>query len=158
ARHGPARSARCALTSRSAFRHAARGSSSHDVKQPGRSELTRSRMESIACHSSFPSSPFLFSSLFLSLALLLFGTPKSPFAGLLFALPDEGMAERRRRPGAANAWQGMPYARPARACDRHAGAVLSTPDVLKSTQAVRSENASPLGAPPWRFCGPGLCS
>ena len=59
--------------------------------------------------------------------------------------PDEGMAERRQAPGCCVAPGSARH-------DRRAGVVLSTPSVLK-----RGERP-PLGAPPWRFCGPGLCS
>ena len=59
--------------------------------------------------------------------------------------PDEGMAERRQAPGRCVAPGSARH-------DRRAGAVLSAPSVLK-----RGERP-PLGAPPWRFCGPGLCS
>src|SRR6266481_1829021 len=98
--------------------------------------------------------PLLSSSLrsFLFFSLLFFlSSSLLPIRYFLFAIrfpirhPDEGMAERRQAPGCCVAPGSARH-------DRRAGVVLAAPSVLK-----RGERP-PLGAPPWRFCGPGLCS
>ena len=90
-------------------------------------------LESVACHFWLVlASPvsLVLSFLFLSS----FSSFSYPLLAFPIRHPDEGMAERRQAPGCCE----HPVVRALRvqdaherACDRHAGAVLSTPSVLK---------------------------
>jgi hypothetical protein len=84
----------------------------------------------------------LFSSFHLCFLLL-------PAHHSLFAFPirhpDEGMAERRQAPGRCEHPVGRAMTGTRAPCFRR-----------PALPAIRKR--PPLGAPPWRFCGPGLCS